>query len=330
MGSVARSRLPLALLMLCLASGEASFGAATIEVVVQDGASEGLNDPGSWTPRDGNPATTLGEARLAAVRFAASLWAAQISSDVAIRVGVSFDPLGAGESPGVLGLGGPEHMFRDFAGAPRPETWYPSALADRLAGMDLAPGDVDLYLQFNSDVDGPVMFGDDGFDYGFDPDVPVGNAWFVEVALHELAHGLGFTTLLDFGSGAKLLGKDDTYLVHLIREGATPERLTEMSDSQRLAAIRSGGGLQWDGLGAVDVAGLELTAGVTARGNIEMHSPTVASALTSASHFSNTVAPPQLLSVFYSEDPLELELARAVIEDLGWGEAPACAPVSVP
>lgn len=302
---------------------------ATFEIVSLDGPGEGLHDLAPYTPRDGNPGTTLGEARRAAVEFAAGVWAVQLDSPVTLRVGVSFDPLGTGGTPALLGLGGPESAFRDLAGAPRAATWYPSALADRLAGVDLEPGALDLVLQFNSEVDGPVLFGDDGFDYGFDPQVAAGSVWFVDVALHEIGHALGFVTYLDLATGEKLLGHDDAYLVHLIREGATPERLAEMSDAQRAAALRSGE-LQWAGPSAIAMAATELTAGITPLGNVQMHAPPQASQLATATHFALDVQPRQILSLFYEDSPLELELTRALLHDLGWGEAPACETAEAP
>jgi hypothetical protein len=310
-------------------SSAALRAASTFDIVNLDGPAEGLNDASPFTPTDGNPATTLGGARLWAVETAARMWASMVDSEIPIRVGVTFDPLGTGETPALLGLGGAEAVFRDFGGAPVAETWYVSALADKWAGVDLDPGEVDLTLQFNSDVDGPVLFGEDGFDYGFDPQVPVGNVWFLDVALHELAHGLGFTTVVDFGTGAKLFGKDDAYLVHLLSEGASPERLAEMDDAARLAAIGSGN-LQWGGPGTVAIAGAELTGGVTARGNVAMHSPATVSPLVSATHFAASVIPHQLLSAFYTDDPLATALTRAVVDDLGWGAAPPCEPVTLP
>ncbi len=47
---------------------------ATITVVNRDGVNEGLNDPTPFTPIGGNAATTVGQARLKAFEYAATIW----------------------------------------------------------------------------------------------------------------------------------------------------------------------------------------------------------------------------------------------------------------
>lgn len=298
---------------------EAGF---TVEVVNLDGPGEGLNSNAAWTPRSGNAATTLGAARLNAVEFALQVWSQQLDSDVPIRVGVSFDPI-AGSSPITLGIGGPDGLFRDFAGAPRAGTWYASALADKLAGMDLDPGELDLRVQFNSDVDGPAVFGNDSFDYGLGDLGSASDIWFLPVALHEIAHGLGFVTGVSRVSGAKLLGYDDALMAHLVRFGATPAAFPDMSNSQRLSAMTAGPELQWSGAGIATATGL-LTAGWTPAGNVEMYAPTTGISGSAMSHFSTTLAPPQIMGPYYLESGLEFRVTRAALWDLGWGQPASC------
>ncbi len=293
-----------------------------MEVVNLDGPGEGLNSTAAWTPRSGNSATTLGQARLAAVEFALQVWSQQLDSDVPVRVGVSFDPI-SGSSPVILGVGGPDGVFRDFAGAPRAGTWYASALADKLAGMDLDPGELDFHIQFNSNVDGPSVYGNDGFDYGLGDLGSPNDIWFLPVALHEIAHGLGFVSSVSRVTGAKLLGYDDAFMARLVRFGATPPGFPEMSNGQRLAALTSGPELQWSGAGIATVTGL-LTAGGTPAGNVEMYAPTTGISGSSMSHFSTTLAPPQIMGPSYIEADLEFRVTRAALWDLGWGVPPAC------
>lgn len=311
----------LVVLAGCLFSGRAEAG-FTAEVVNLDAAGEGLNSTAPWTPRSGNGATTLGQARLKAVEFALQVWSQQLDSDVPVKVGVSFDPI-AGSSPVTLGIGGPDGFFRDFAGAPRAGTWYASALADKLAGMDLDPGELDLQIQFNSDVDGPGLYGNDGFDYGLGDLGSPSDIWFVPVALHEIAHGLGFVTGVSRVSGAKLLGYDDALMAQLVRFGATPAAFPDMSNSQRLAAMTSGSELQWSGTGIATAVGI-LTAGWTPAGNVEMYAPTTGISGSTMSHFSSTLAPPQIMGPYYLESGLEFRVTRAALWDLGWGQPSTC------
>ena len=263
-----------------------------------------------------------GQARLNAVEFALQVWSQQLDSDVPVKVGVSFDPI-AGSSPVILGIGGPDGFFRDFAGAPRAGTWYASALADRLAGMDLDPGELDLHIQFNSDVDTPNVYGNDGFDYGLGDLGSPSDIWFVPVALHEIAHGLGFVTGVSRVSGAKLLGYDDALMAHLVRFGASPAAFPDMSNSQRLAAMTSGPELQWSGPGIATAVGT-LTAGWTPAGNVEMYAPTTGISGSAMTHFSTTLAPPQIMGPYYLEAGLEFRVTRAALWDLGWGQPEPC------
>ncbi|MCA9205409.1 MAG: trypsin-like serine protease [Planctomycetales bacterium] len=104
-----------------------------------------------------------------------------LQSDVPIRVHANWRPL----DPGVLGSAGPATYSRNFAGAPLTNTWYPIALANRIAGSDLAPNSVDINCNFSS-VFNNWYFGTDG-------NPPVNQYDLMSVVLHELGHGLGFT-----------------------------------------------------------------------------------------------------------------------------------------
>ncbi|NDE27162.1 MAG: fibronectin, partial [Actinobacteria bacterium] len=82
-----------------------------------------------------------------AFKYAADIWASYFESSVPIEVKAYWEPL---EAYGVLGSARPGDFFNSFDGAPDNDLWYPSILADRLAGKDLAPGKADIVLRFNS------------------------------------------------------------------------------------------------------------------------------------------------------------------------------------
>jgi hypothetical protein len=303
--------------------------AATMIVVNQDGPGEGLNEPAAFTPKGGNGATTLGDARLRAVRFAASLLGNILDSPVPIQIGVKFDPLGGTPTGAGLGNGGPAGLFHDFSGAPAANTWYPAALANKLAGEDLDDTEVDIELVFNSDVDGPVVLGAAKFYYGFDAAAPTGDPSLVAVAVHEILHGLGFSTGLDETTGAKLQGLDDVFSLHLERTGATPPDFPSMTDAQRLAAFTAGPEVHWVGTEAAAASAI-LTAGVAAGGKIEMHAPGPTPSSEALVHFSSNVAPFQTMKTQYGGVDLDLRIARAVLADLGWGPEPGCVTIQTP
>ena len=69
---------------LCLM--QPAWAVATLTVVNNDGAGEGFNDPTPFASTGGNPATSLGDARLIAFQFAANLWGSMVNSLVEIRI----------------------------------------------------------------------------------------------------------------------------------------------------------------------------------------------------------------------------------------------------
>ena len=132
---------------------------------------------GSWTT----------QARTAFQR-AVDTWAGIVHSAVPIKVHAEFVDLG----PGVLGSAGPDGIDQDPSLGDG-VSWYPDALADAIAGTDLAPGYDDIDAQFSST--------EPGIYYGTDGNPPAGNIDFQSVVLHELGHGLGFTGSSDDDNG---------------------------------------------------------------------------------------------------------------------------------
>lgn len=121
---------------------------------------------------------------VAAFDYAAGLWGTWISSTVPISATVCWRPdLYGGDA---LGTGMPTQYVINFPGAPLVNTHYPIALANALSGSDLNPGRADMALQFKSDANWSYVTTTTHLNNTaatFD---------FVTVALHELAHGLGF------------------------------------------------------------------------------------------------------------------------------------------
>ena len=108
--------------------------ATTITIANGDGAEEGFNDSTPVAPVGGNAGVTLGQQRLIAFNYAAAQWETLIASSIVISVAAEFSPLSCSTTSATLGSAGPVSVFRDFAGAPLPNTWFPVALANHLAG----------------------------------------------------------------------------------------------------------------------------------------------------------------------------------------------------
>lgn len=119
---------------------------------------------------------------------AVDIWASLISSPVPIRVEAIYRKIPKPDANSIiLGQAGPNDYRLNFNGAQKAFTWYPVALAEKIANDSLnSNSEPDIVADFNSDVNWY-------FDKG-DNVVPAGQFDFVAIVLHELCHGLGFTS----------------------------------------------------------------------------------------------------------------------------------------
>lgn len=119
---------------------------------------------------------------------AVDIWANLISSPVPIRITATWRDIPSPSTGGtILGQASPADFSRNFPGQQRSGTWYPIALAEKIAGQELnSVNDPDITAEFNSSAPwylGVAAPGANQFD-------------FTSVVLHELCHGLGFTASL--------------------------------------------------------------------------------------------------------------------------------------
>jgi hypothetical protein len=248
----------LALLVVAWTWGASTADAgARIVFHSVNAAGTGFEDPTPVDPVGGNTGTTLGEQRRIAFEVALDRWAALISSDVEIVVQATFEPLFCVPFGGLLGSAAPIGIYAEFPGAPREATWYPSPLANRLAGIDLSPGPFDpgfLEPPFNDDVfailnasldSDPNCLGGVGWYYGLD-DQHGDAVDLMEVLVHELAHGLGFQNFIDEQTGTAFLGLDDVYGSHTF-DTFYGKSWNDLAPSQRVISARRTGRLVWNG-----------------------------------------------------------------------------------
>lgn len=242
--------------------------AATLTIVNGNAAGVGFNDPTPVAPVGGNPGTTLGQQRLNAFQYAASLWGANLTSAVEIRVLATFEALTCTATSAVLGSAGPRFVESDFAGAPVAGTWYHIALANKLAGADLvtaaddpAGGGAEIRARFNSRLGlfadclpgSPFYLGLDG-NHGSAVDL-------VTVLLHEFGHGLGFSTVTNGTTGALLAGQPSIY-DHFAYDNTQGLSWVQMTDAQRAASAVNARQLVWTGANVTAAAPAVLLPGV--------------------------------------------------------------------
>jgi len=305
-----------ALLAWALVASHAA--ATTITLVNLDAPGDGFNDPSFRAPVGGNAGTTLGQQRLNVFQFALDSWEALVDSNIEISVGAQFGPLSCNSMSALLGFAGPETVFRDFSGAPLASTWYPVALANSLAGVDLDPGGDDIGASFSSSIDEGCLSGVAGWYYGLDGNTPPNEIELLATVLHELAHGLGFLSLVNLATGQKLLGLDDSYIRHL-EDHSTGKLFPTMTNAERLTAMTDTGDLHWVGANVVAASGV-LSSGVHPSGHVEIFAPNPVQGGSSVSHWSTSLSPDEVMEPFATPTSI-VPLTVALMKDIGYAVA---------
>lgn len=114
--------------------------------------------------------------------YAIGIWESILESPVPIHVSVNWS---SSMAVNTLASCGPETYYSNFKNSPIENRYYAVAIAEKIAGEELnGMSRSDLTANFNSRI---------GWYYGTDGNTPADKYDLVSVALHELAHGLGFT-----------------------------------------------------------------------------------------------------------------------------------------
>ncbi|HQE94042.1 MAG TPA: hypothetical protein PLH19_15125 [Anaerolineae bacterium] len=168
-----------AAILLLLATG--GWTAPVVVVAAPATPAEGATFNITWSTSCETPPPEA----VTAFDYAAGLWGTWISSTVPIEVSACWsNAISGGDG---LAYGGPVAYQYDFPAALWGRTHYPIALANALSGYDLMPGFEDIGVKFDATVD---------WSFTLTPTLTTNtsaeNKDFVAVALHELAHGLGF------------------------------------------------------------------------------------------------------------------------------------------
>ena len=253
---------------LALAGFAQSASAVNIIIVNGNAPGVGFNDNTPATPVGGNPGTTLGQQRLNAFAYAASIWGAQLQSAVDVRIFARMTPLSCSATSAVLGSAGPRFVFRDFPGAPEAGHWYHIALANKLYGADLLPaasdpitggGGAEISANFNSNLGNANCLAGSPFYLGIDNNH--GRAIdLVAVLLHEFGHGLGFSTVTSGITGNYLGGFPSIYDKYAF-DNTLGKAWNQMTPAERRVSAVNGRNVVWTGANVTGSAPTVLVAG---------------------------------------------------------------------
>jgi hypothetical protein len=152
------------------------------------------------------------------LQTAVDIWAANFQSKVTITIDATWS---SSQPSAVLGSARPGGYFAGFSGAPDSSLWYPSALANALAGKDLDLRNPEMVINVNSR--GSWNRRGDGAPTTQEYDLK-------SVFIHEMGHGLGFLSNDSY----------DSYLGFGSLEQPTPyDAYAQTLDGRRLADIPS-------------------------------------------------------------------------------------------
>jgi len=147
---------------------------------------------------------------------AVDVWSANFSSSVPVTIDATWARI---SSYGVLGSARPGSYFAGFDKAPDSSLWYPSALANALAGKDLDPKQSEIVIQVNSIAEWNTR--NDGLSHPNEYDLE-------SVFLHEMGHGLGFLSTDSY----------DTFFGYGSIDQPTPfDAYVQVEDGRRLSDL---------------------------------------------------------------------------------------------
>jgi hypothetical protein len=306
----------LAMGMLC----SSSVFAANIIIQNADAAGVGFNDTTPASTVGGNTGTTLGQQRLNAFNYAASIWGATIPGNMTITVSAKWSALECTSNSAVLGSAGTVSLIRNFQNAPLSDTFYPVALANLITGSDLNTG-AEISAQFNINLGTPGCLDNKPWYYGLDNGHTTNQINLVTVLLHEFGHGLGFTSFTDEETGVMASGFPGVYDRFLI-DSTTGKHWPIMTDVERKASAINRNNLVWNGQQVVADAGI-LTGGKDSSGRPRLWAPSPVEPGSSVSHWARETSPNQLMEPNINHDLSHSvltpqDLTYSLLKDLGW------------
>lgn len=289
-------------------------------------------------PVGGNPGTTVGQQRANLFNYAASSWTNIAQPSVNITISAAFSALFCDGSGVIFASGGSTASDRNFAGAVDANTWYPQALKNHITATTSAAA-ISIVVNSNIGRASPPCWdaNSDGINdtwyYGYDHNPAAGQIDLLNIVQHEIAHGLGFITLVDLSTGAKFKntgsakectsGCDDIFMKFL-RDHSLNKLWPNMSNAERAASAIDTGDLVWSGANVQHVKPV-LSGGFKSGTNYPLlYAPATPSSGSSVTHWNTNVtytgAKGELMEPT-PDLPFDMALTVAVMRDIGWNNA---------
>jgi len=239
-----------------------------------------------------------------AFQYAVDIWASLLDSNVPIVINATWENI-----PGnTLGYAGAQYYYPNVPGAGN-NYYHPAALANKIAGSDLLPGQVDIAATFDSGT---------SWYFGTDGNCPANQFDFVSVVLHELGHGIGMvgSTAVNAGLGSFAFHPNFDIYDSFVENNPGTDIITYSNNSASLATQLQGNNLFWNGAFA-----LENNNGTRPK----LHVPNPWSQGSSYAHLDESLYPagnvnslmtPQIGFAEAIHDPGPIVLG--MMEDIGW------------
>jgi hypothetical protein len=197
------------LLVGCLCTS-LTASAAELRIQNSNGSGEGFNDTTPATPVGVNFGSTRGQQQIITFQYAAAVWGATLKSPVPTLIDAAFvtsaqdKNMTCDANSGLLGYTHPVNVLSPTSPSepfPNFNASYVAALANALVGQDTTPNQAHILTRFNAGLGGANCLAGISFYFGLDNAVAPGQVALLATILHELAHGLGFSSSVNPTTG---------------------------------------------------------------------------------------------------------------------------------
>lgn len=146
------------------------------------------------------------------------IWEKYLVSPQTIRINAIWSTT---LSSSVLAETGATRIYKNISGFPYSNIWYPTALAEALTGRDLNSGEAEINMTVNGNIN---------WYYGTDAKAQAGKYDMITVLLHEIAHGLGFSssmTIINSDTQGQYGQSGSAYIFDIFMQDSGKIKLTD-------------------------------------------------------------------------------------------------------